>query len=53
MNQIARISDEEQRNQTYGRMVGSWLHRDPTAANAWMRTNPLPPAVQEQLNKPH
>ena len=53
VNQIARISNEGERNQMYGRMVGSWLNRDPSAANAWLRTNPLPPAVQEQINKPH
>ena len=52
VTQIARMADEGQRNQMYGRMVGSWLEKDATAANAWLRTNPLPAAVQEQLNKP-
>ena len=53
INQINRITDEGQRNDMYGRMVGSWLNKDPNAANAWLQTNPLPPAVQQQLNKPH
>jgi len=53
INQINRIADEGQRNDMYGRMVGSWLNKDPNAANAWLQSNPLPPAVQQQLNKPH
>jgi len=53
INQINRISDEGQRNDMYGRMVGSWLNKDPNAANAWLQSNPLPTAVQQQLNKPH
>ena len=53
INQINRISDECQRNDMYGRMVGSWLNKDPNAANAWLQTNPLPAAVQQQLSKPH
>ena len=53
INQINRISDEGQRNDMYGRMVGSWLNKDPNAANAWLQTNPLPAAVQQQLSKPH
>ena len=52
VNQIARIADEGQRNQMYGRVVGSWLDQDATAAAAWMRTNPLPAAVQQRLNRP-
>jgi len=51
INQIARIADEGQRNQMYSRTIGSWMDRDAAAANAWMRTNPLPAPVQEQLNK--
>lgn len=52
VNQIARIADEGERNQMYSRTMGSWLARDAAAATAWMRANPLPAAVQEQLNKP-
>lgn len=53
VDQIYRIADENQRNQMYGRMVGSWLQQNAAAATAWMQTHPLPAAVQEQLNKPH
>ena len=52
VNQIARIADEDQRNQMYRRTVGAWLQKDAAAATAWIQSNPLPPAVQEQLNKP-
>jgi hypothetical protein len=51
VSQIARIADEGQRNRMYGRALEAWLDRDPASANAWMRTNPLPPAVQERLNR--
>jgi hypothetical protein len=51
INQIARIADEGQRNQMYSRTMGTWMDRDAAAASAWMRTNPLPASVQEQLNK--
>ena len=53
INQINRIADEGQRNDMYGRMVGSWINKDPNAANAWLQANQLPAAVQAQLNKPH
>jgi hypothetical protein len=52
VNQIYRIADENQRNQMYGRMMSSWLQKNAAAATAWMQTNPLPAAVQAQLNKP-
>ena len=52
INQINRITDEGQRNDMYSRMVGSWLSKDPNAANAWLQSNPLPAAVQQQLNQP-
>lgn len=51
VSQIARIADEGQRNRMYGRALEAWLDRDAASANAWMRTNPLPPAVQERLNR--
>lgn len=53
VNQIGRIADEGQRNQMYSNAVGRWLQQDAAAATAWMRANPLPAAVQAQLNKPH
>ncbi|MEO5713338.1 MAG: hypothetical protein ABIT37_07600 [Luteolibacter sp.] len=50
-SQIARISDENQRNQMYRRAIGNWLERDPISAQAWLQKNPLPQAVQNQLNR--
>ncbi len=50
-SQIARISDENRRNQMYQRAIGNWLERDPTSAQAWLRSNPLPEAVQNELNR--
>jgi len=50
-SQIARIADENERNQTYRRAIGSWLERDPQAAQAWLQTNPLPDVVQKELNR--
>jgi hypothetical protein len=52
VNQIPRIADERQRNQMYRRTLETWLQRDPNAANAWMRANPLPQPVLDQLNRP-
>jgi hypothetical protein len=49
--QIARIADEGQRNRMYTRAIGSWLERDPNSAQTWLRSNPLPEAVQNELNK--
>lgn len=53
VTQIARIADEDQRNQMYSRIMGSWLDRDAAAATTWMQSNPLPDAVQEQINRRH
>jgi hypothetical protein len=50
VNQIARITDEGQRDRMYSRTISTWLEQDPAAATAWMKTNPLPTAVQESLN---
>lgn len=51
VNQIARISNERDRDQMYRRTIDAWLERDAAAATAWMKTNPLPPAVQQYLNR--
>ncbi len=50
-SQIGRIADEKERIQTYDRAIGSWLERDPQAAQAWMRSNPLPDVVLKKLNQ--
>lgn len=50
-SQIARITDEGQRNQMYRRAIGSWQERDPASAQAWMNSNPLPESVQKDLKR--
>jgi len=50
-SQIARITDEPQRNQFYNRLLGAWTERDPAAANTWIQNNSLPPSVLENLQR--
>jgi hypothetical protein len=49
VSQIPRIADEERRNRMYNRALGAWLDREPDAAADWMRSNPLPQDVRENL----
>ncbi len=51
MSQVARISDEAQRDRMYRRGMDAWLDRDAPSAKAWVKINPLPPSVQQQLNE--
>jgi len=51
INQIARMTNEGEREQTYRRTMEAWIDRDADAAIAWMQTNPLPPTVQERINR--
>jgi hypothetical protein len=51
VNQIARITDENERNRTYDRMLRAWTARDPAAANTWIQNNPLPQPVKDGLNR--
>jgi len=49
---ISRISDVEQRDETYRRTLGGWLRRDPEGAQTWLRSNQqLPPNVLDELNR--
>lgn len=43
---IAKISNEREQVNLYNRMLNGWMRRDPAAANAWIRSNSLPQAVQ-------
>jgi hypothetical protein len=53
VSQISRIEDPARRDWWYGRTLGSWLDRDAAAANAWIKANPLPQPVLDQLaNRP-
>jgi hypothetical protein len=51
VNQISRIADERERNQTYDRMLRAWSERDPSAANTWIQNNSLPQTVKDGLNR--
>ncbi len=51
VGQIARLADEGSRERMYRRAVGRWLEIDAPAASAWLRTNPLPPAVMADLER--
>lgn len=52
-SQISRIEDAATRDWWYNHILGSWLTRDATAANAWIKDNPLPQPVIDQLaNRP-
>lgn len=48
-NQIARISDEGERENTYRRTLDFWLERDPASAQAWIQNNAIPESVQNHL----
>lgn len=50
-SEIARIADPGQREQTYRRTLEVWMDRDPAAAQAWIKTNPIPESVQNHLNR--
>lgn len=47
--QISRISNENDRDQMYRRMLSDWIERDPSTAQAWMQTNPVPQAVRDRI----
>jgi hypothetical protein len=48
-DQIARITDEGQRDQMYRRALGRWLERDPASAQAWLQKNPVSENVRNEL----
>ena len=49
ISQISRITDQGQQERMYRRGMQVWIHRDPPAARAWMSTNYLPPAIQQDM----
>jgi hypothetical protein len=51
VNQIARITNPEDRDQMYRRAVGRWLEDDNAAATAWLQSNPLPENVVDEINR--
>ena len=48
--EIGRMADQEQRDRTYRRTLEIWMDRDPAAAQAWIKTNPLSESVLKHLN---
>ncbi len=50
-SQIARITEPEARDKMYRRALESWMQEDATSAQAWIQSNPLPPAVTDYLAK--
>ena len=46
---IAKISNPEERDGTYRRMIDGWLRQDEAAARTWIQSNPLPPSVQQHV----
>jgi hypothetical protein len=51
VNQIPRLADAGEREQMYRRTLSRWIERDAVAASAWIQANPLPPTVQQQLQR--
>jgi hypothetical protein len=49
--EIGRMADQDQRDRTYRRTLEIWMDRDPAAAQAWIKTNPIPETVQNYLNR--
>jgi hypothetical protein len=47
--QIARIGDEQQREQMYRRTLDAWFDRDPASAQAWIQTNQIPDSVRARI----
>lgn len=47
--QISKVQDPGQQESLYRRMLGGWMRRDAQAAQTWMRSNPLPPAIQNRF----
>ena len=50
-SQIARIGNEQQRDQMYRRMLGNWLDNDAPSAQAWMASHTIPDAVRDRINR--
>jgi len=49
--QIARISDQQDRENMYRRTLDYWMDQDPGSAQAWIQTHPIPESVQSHLTR--
>lgn len=50
-SQIARIGNENERNQTYRRLLDRWIDTDVGKAQAWLQSNALPENVVNDANR--
>ena len=46
---ISKISNSDERDGTYRRMIDGWLRQDEAAARTWIQSNQLPPSVQQHV----
>lgn len=46
---IGKMSNADERDGTYRRMIDGWLRQDEAAARTWIQSNQLPPSVQEHV----
>jgi len=51
ISQISRITDQGQRDRMYRRGLRTWIDRDAPAAQAWINSNNLPPAIQQEMTE--
>jgi hypothetical protein len=51
VTKISSVKDERAREQMYFQAMDLWLGRDPSAANAWVRSNPVPRSVQDYMDR--
>ena len=51
LDYVGQISDPKTQEQQYRKSLDAWLVNDPTAAQAWMQQNTLPPKVLQHYNK--
>lgn len=50
MSQFAKIQDESLRDLVSKRTLRQWHEKDPAKARSWIRSNPLPQSVKQELS---
>jgi hypothetical protein len=50
-SQIAKMTNEGQRDRAYRRALDMWIGNDRNAAQAWIQSNPLPDPVWEHVSR--
>jgi hypothetical protein len=51
VNYIAKVSNPNQQERLYGRMLDGWLRRDFAAASQWINQNALPDNVSQRVQR--